>query len=74
MAKILLQSYHSSSDDKGNLISGEEQDAEQLNNLINEALSYGYYIQIIPSRALVDEKRENGDILFMYSNRRLVQR
>jgi hypothetical protein len=74
MAKIILQSYHTNSDDKGNLVSKTEKDIEQLHNLIDEAISYGYYIQITPSKALVDERKENGDLLFMYSSSRLVQR
>lgn len=73
-SKVLLLAYHSNSDDKGKLISNTELELSELNDLINEAISYGYYIQITPSKALVDERKENGDLLFMYSSNRLVQR
>lgn len=74
MSKIILQSYHTKSDDKGNLVSGTEQDIKELHNLIDEAISYGYYVEITPSVALVEERKNNGDLILMYSKNRLVQR
>lgn len=74
MAKVLINSYHTNSDDKGRLISNTEQDISELHSLIDEANLYGYYVQITPSSALVEERKNNGDLLLMYSSKRLVQR
>ena len=74
MAKVLIHAYHTNSDNKGRLFSKTEQNISELHSLIDEAISYGYYIQISPSIALSDEHKKNGDILLMFSSKRLVQR
>lgn len=74
MAKVLIQAYHTNSDNKGGLISETEQDISELHNLIDEAISYGYYTQISPSEALSEEHKNEGNVLLMFSSRRLVQR
>ena len=44
MPKVLIASYHSSSDDRGRLINQTEQDLSELHSLIDEAISYDYYV------------------------------
>lgn len=47
---------------------------EKLNDLVQEALKFDYYISISPSKALQKEFEEVGDILVMFSDRKLTQR
>ena len=74
MAEVIIHGYYTNSEDKGNLITGTTKDISELHNLIDEALSYGYYIQIMPSRVLSEERAKNGDVVLMFGKNRLAQR
>jgi len=74
MANIYIHNYHgSNSNDRGNIVNKTEADRAKLHELIDEALGYGYDVQIQQS-TLTDEAQANGDVILFFSNKRMVQR
>lgn len=71
--QIHIAHYHGSQQfDKGNIVNQTTKPKEELHNLLDEAISYGYNVQIVVT-SLAEEYKKRGDVIFFFSQKRFSQ-